>query len=257
MEKTSIRTKAEIKMKNPILVEGLPGIGLVGKIAIDHLIKTNGAKKIANIYHPQFPPQVLMRKNGIMRLLAMRMYHLPAKKNDLLLLAGDVQVQTPEAHFEITDKILDYFQKHGGKQIITLGGYGTGKHSKNPVVYGATTHADLVKKYQQMGIEFGKTRGSIVGAAGLLLGLGKLRKMQGVCLMGETHGGFIDPKSALVLINKLSEVLEIDIDTQELQKKVKEGEKFIKKLEEQSAKATGEASAGMARNVDELTSYIR
>jgi proteasome assembly chaperone (PAC2) family protein len=60
-----------------------------------------------------------------------------------------------------------------------------------------------------------------------------------------------------VLINKLSQVLEIDIDTQELQKKVKEGEKFIKKLEEQSAKATGEASAGMTRNVDELTSYIR
>jgi len=257
MEKTSIRTKAKIKMKNPILVEGLPGIGLVGKIAIDHIIKTKQAKKIANIYHPQFPPQVLMKKNGVMRLLGMRMYYLPAKKNDILLLAGDVQVQTPEAHFELTDKILDYYQKNGGKQIITLGGYGTGKHAKTPVVYGAATHTELVEKYKKMGIEFGKTRGSIVGAAGLLLGLGKLRGMQGVCLMGETHGGFIDPKSALELTNKLAQVLEIEIDTQELQKKVKEGEKFIKKMQEQAAKASGEAPAAISRNVDELTSYIR
>jgi len=254
MEKTSIRSKLNVKIKNPILIEGLPGIGLAGKIAIDHIIKVTKAKKIANVYHPQFPPQVLMRKNGITRLLGMRIYHIPGKKNDLLLLAGDVQAQTPEAHYELTDKLLDYFQRHGCKFMITLGGYGTGKRAENPAVFGAATHKELVEKYSKMGIEFGKTRGSIVGAAGLLLGLGKLRKMQGICLMAETHGGFIDPKSALVLVNKLSRVLEIDIDSSDLEKKVKEGEKFIKKIEESAAKTAGEQVAG---NVDELTSYIR
>ena len=89
--------------------------------------------------------------------------------------------------------------------------------------------------------------------AGLLLGLGKLRGMRAICLMAETHGGFIDPKSALALVNKLSEVLGIGIDTEKLEKKVADGEKYIKKMEEKAAKATGEQS--VSGGVD--TSYIR
>lgn len=254
MEKTSIRSKSKVKIKNPILIEGLPGIGLAGKIAADYMIKQLGAKKIANIYSPHFPPQVLMRKNGIARMLNMRIYHLEGKKNDLIILVGDVQAQNPQAHFEVTDKIIDYFQKHGGKFIITLGGYGTGKHPLVPKVFGAATHKEVVEKYSKKGIEFGKTKGSIVGAAGMLLGLGKLRKMQGLCLMGETHGGYIDPKSALSLVNMLSQILEIKIDTQELEKKVKDGEKFIKKMEEKAAKAAGDQA--VVGNVGD-TSYIR
>lgn len=41
---------------------------------------------------------------------------------------------------------------------------------------------DELKKY---GVVFGEANGSIIGAAGLLLGLGKIRKMDGACLMGK------------------------------------------------------------------------
>jgi hypothetical protein len=36
--------------------------------------------------------------------------------------------------------------------------------------------------------------GGIVGASGLLLGLGEMRGIKGVCLMGETPGYLVDPK---------------------------------------------------------------
>ncbi|MFA5108567.1 MAG: proteasome assembly chaperone family protein [Candidatus Micrarchaeia archaeon] len=257
MEKTIIRLKKKIKMKNPILVEGLPGIGLSGKIAADYLIKDKRVKKIGNIYSPYFPPQVLMRKNGIARMLGMRLYHMSLPKNDLLILVGDVQASDAKAHFEITDKILDFFQKNGGKFVITLGGYGTGQRpTGEPKVFGAATHQEVIDKYSAKGIEFGRTKGSIVGAAGLLLGLGKLRKMQGLCLMAETHGGYIDPKAALVLLKKLAQVLEMEVETDKLEHKVAEGEKFIKKMEEKAAKEAGEETGVSSTGRQDL-GYIR
>jgi len=253
MQKTIIRAKKGVKIKSPILVEGLPGIGLVGKIAADYLVKSMNAKKIANIYSPYFPPQVLMRKNGVVRMLGMRLYHIPQKKNDILVLAGDVQPSVPEAHFEVCERILKYFKKKKGQLIVTLGGYGSGKAAPNPKVFGAANSQKLAEKFSKTGIEFGKTKGAIVGAAGLLLGLAKFEKMDAICLMGETHGAYVDPKSSLAVIKALEKALGIRLDTAKLEHEIKAGEKFAKKIEEQMAKAGGEqANAG----INDL-SYIR
>jgi uncharacterized protein (TIGR00162 family) len=167
---------------------------------------------------------------------------------------GDVQAQSPNDHYEVCGRILEFFKKRGGKFVITLGGYATGKSTQNPKVFGAATHRHIVEKYESSGVEFGQTKGSIMGAAGLLLGLGKLEGMEGLCLMGETHGAYIDPKSAVALLEKLSKIINVEIDTKDLEKKVKEGEKFIKKMEEKAAKAAGEeVGATSAREL----SYIR
>jgi len=253
MEETTIIVHKKVKMKKPILVEGLPGIGLVGKLAADHLIREKKAVKIASIYSPHFPHQVLMRKSGVLRMIRLKLYHIPGPKNDLLVLAGDVQPVTSEAQYEVNGKILDYYQKHGGNWIITLGGYGTGKRPEFPKCFGAATHKKDIESYSKHGVVFGETRGSIVGAAGLLLGLGRLRHMHGVCLMGETHGGFVDPKSAIVVVDTLSKVVGVNFDTKELAKKAAMGEKFIKKMEAKAAKAAG----GEGRPATEDLTYIR
>lgn len=236
MEETTIVMLKKAKIKNPILIEGLPGIGLVGKLAADHMVRELKAEKIADVYSPHFPHQVVMQKNGAIRMLKNRIYYIKGKKNDLLILVGDVQAVTSEAQYEVTGKLLDFFAKHKGKQIITLGGYGLGKSATEPKVFGSASHKKIVVGYKKYGIVFGETRGSIIGAAGMLLGLGKLRDMQGVCLMGETHGAYVDAKSAQAVLGVLSKMLGLKIDTKKLQERAKEGEKFMKKLESEAAK---------------------
>jgi len=59
MDYVTVKHVAKIpKLKNPILIEGLPGIGNVGKLAVEHLIDSIGATKFAEIYSKDFPPQV-------------------------------------------------------------------------------------------------------------------------------------------------------------------------------------------------------
>ncbi|MEM4633894.1 MAG: proteasome assembly chaperone family protein [Candidatus Anstonellaceae archaeon] len=238
METVIIETQ-KVKMKNPILIEGLPGIGLVGKIAADHLIDELGAKEVAQLFSPHFPHQVIMQKNGVMRMVKNRFYHVSGKKNDLLILVGDVQAVTSEAQYEVTGKILDYCQKKKVKLIITLGGYGTGKVPVSPKVFGIVTNKPMVEQYKKYGIVFGESRGSIIGAAGMLLGLGKIRKMPGICLMGETHGGFVDPKSAQAVLEVLCKMLDIKVDSRKLDEKARESEAFARKMEKEALAAKG------------------
>lgn len=253
MEQTTIVMLKKVKIKNPILIEGLPGIGLVGKLAADHMVRELKAQRIADVYSPHFPHQVVMQKNGAIRMLKNRIYHVKGKKNDLLVLTGDVQAVTSEAQYEVTGKLLDFFAKHKGKEIITLGGYGLGKSAVNaPKVFGSATHKKIVEGYKKYGIVFGETRGSIIGAAGMLLGLGKLRGMQGVCLMGETHGAYVDAKSAQSVLEVLSKMLGVKIDTKKLQERAKEGEKFMKKMESEAAK-----QQNMLAPASKELSYIR
>lgn len=248
---TTIVELDKVKMRSPILIEGLPGIGLVGKIAANHLIAELKAKKVAEIYSPHFPHQVLMQKNGVMRMIKNKFYLVPHKKHDLLILVGDVQAVTSEAQYEVTGKMLDYCQKKGVSNIITLGGYGTGKMQGTPRVFGIVSNKVLVESYKKYGVIFGESRGSIIGAAGLLIGMGKIRKMPGICLMGETHGGFVDPKSAQSLLEVLCKIVEIKVDLKKLDKRAKDSEKFAKKLE---AEALGKM--GGAPGKHDL-SYIR
>ena len=253
MIETTIIEKKKIKMKSPILIEGLPGIGLVGKIAADLIIEQLKAEKVADLYSPHFPHQVIMQKNGVMRMIKNRFFFAKGKKHDLLILVGDVQAVTSEAQYEVTGKMLDYAEKKGVCLTITLGGYGTGKVHDKQRVFGIVSNKPMVETYKKYGILFGESKGSIIGAAGLLLGLGKLRNMPGLCLMGETHGGFVDAKSAQSVLEVLCNLLEIKVDLKKLDARAKEGEKFAKKMEQESLAAKG--MSGVHGKYD--LSYIR
>ncbi len=256
MDKTLIVSK-KVKLNDPVLIEGLPGIGLVGKLAADHMIKELKAEKFAELYSPHFPHQVLMLKKGIIRMLKNKFYYWKNPKKggrDIVILVGDVQAVTPEAQFEVCGAILDFYQKLGGKFIFTLGGYGVGRVVEKPRVFGSATRMEVVTSLKKHGILFGEASGSIIGAAGMLLGLGKLRGIKGVCLMGETHGGYVDAKSAQSVLEVLSRILEVKIDLSKLEIRAKESEKFMKRMEKETEKQKQIQEGGFAGK--EL-SYIR
>lgn len=255
MEQTLIAEKAKIKFsdQHPIMITGLPGIGLVGQVVCKYLITKMNGKKVADVYSPHFPHQVLMTKKGAIRPIKNMLYLVKAGKRDLLLLIGDVQAITSEGQYEVTGKILDYAQKVGVKKVISLGGYSTGKLSEKRKVFGVVTHKALLDEFKKLGVVFGEAKGAIVGAAGLFPALAKLRGMQGACLMGETHGNYVDAVSARNVINVLEKLAGFTVDLSELEKQAKEGEKIIKKIEEEMQKQM--VAPYQAENKD--VSYIR
>jgi uncharacterized protein (TIGR00162 family) len=236
MIKTTILRSKKPRLKNPILIEGLPGVGHVGKLVAEHMVDELGAKKIMEIYSPHLPPQVIVLEDGTTRLVRNELYAYKSKKgkNDILILVGDHQSTTNEGHYELTGVFLDIAEEFKVERIYALGGYGVGQLVETEIVLGAVNNIKLVKELKGYGVEFrpNEPGGGIVGASGLLLGLGELRGIDAACLMGVTSGYLVDPKSAQAVLKVLCKILEIEVDMAALEERASEMEKIVAKLRE-------------------------
>tara|TARA_B100001029_G_C15061523_1_gene458934 strand:- start:669 stop:1424 length:756 start_codon:yes stop_codon:yes gene_type:complete len=226
----------DIKLKDAILLEGLPGVGNVGKLAAMHLIEELKAKKCTEIYSSHFPPQVLIDDDGVVKLVNNELYYYKGKgKNkDLLFLVGEYQGMDSSGQYDLCNQLINLAKDMGVTSIYTLGGYGLGKLVPEPRVLGAATSDKMVELFKSADIEFidGEPGAGIVGASGLLLGLGKLQGIEGGCLMGETSGYMVDPKSASVVLKSLQKLLGIKIDLEELEKRAKQVDNITNQLKE-------------------------
>tara|TARA_B100001123_G_C15248537_1_gene1001897 strand:+ start:242 stop:1000 length:759 start_codon:yes stop_codon:yes gene_type:complete len=231
-----IVTIEKVKLNDAILLEGLPGVGNVGKLAATHLIEELNAKKCMEIYSSHFPPQVLIDDDGIVKLVNNELYYYEGKgkTRDLLFLVGEYQGMDSSGQYDICTKLISLIKNLGVTTIYTLGGYGLGKLVPQPRVLGAATSKNIVEEFKGAGVEFidGEPGAGIVGASGLLLGLGKLQGISGGCLMGETSGYMVDPKSANAVLKSLQRLLNVDIDLSKLEERAKQVDTITNQLKE-------------------------
>ena len=255
MEYVELKTLEKPELRNTIMIEGLPGIGLVGKLAVDHMLDELKAKKFAELYSPYLPPQVTIQDDGTIKLANNEFYYWRGKENDLILLMGDFQGITPDSQYQLSEKALEVGEEFNLSKIFTLGGLGTGNIVKNPKVFGAATSSDMVDELKKYNVLF-RGGGAIFGAAGLLIGLGMQRNIPGACLMGETHGQIIDAKSAEAVLRVLTKILGVEIDMTELAEKARETEEQMSKM----SKMLSEQKKSVERQqefMNETPSYIR
>src|SRR2546428_1590308 len=225
MENLVVNYLEHPKLNDRIFIEGLPGIGNVGKLAAEHLRDELKGVKFAEMFSKYFPPQVLVHENGLIKLVNNEFHYV--KRNggrDLVILVGDYQGLTPEGQYELSDRVLKEISALGVKEAYTLGGYGMGRIVTKPRVLGAATDAEFVKEMEKHGVVFsrGEPGAGIVGASGLLLGVGRLYEMNAECLMGETSGYFVGPKSAQAVLEDLTKYLRIEMSFNEVEWKAKD-----------------------------------
>ena len=256
MKETYIKEFIQIEPNNPVLIEGLPGLGLVGKIALRYMIKQLKAKKIAYLYSPHFPYFVLVNKKGNVRLLrgAFYYYQNPKGPNDLILFTGDSQSQTIEGQYEIADRMLDFSEKYKVKTIATIGGYRMEPKEK-PKVFIAATSQEILDKALQAGATLSTSGSPIVGTAGLILGLAKFKKISALCLLGETRGYLPDPLAAKSVLEVLKSTFNFDLDLAGLDEEIARAETMVTRLQQIEEKRALQAEE-TRKEEDKKTTYI-
>ena len=234
MKESEIIIEERPKLKNAIALVGLPGIGHIGRIAVDYLVHQLKAKKFAELYSPYFFPFVIVHDDKIHQLRNEFFYWKNPKGNDLILVIGDSQTYDPKGHYEIAGKIVDFVRSLGAREIITIGGFSTGRVADKPRVFGVVTTDDQAKELAKHGVELKVSGqiGTIVGAAGLLVGIGHIRGLKSYTILGETSGFPIvtDPTSAEAVLEVMQKILGIKVDLSKLKQKVDEMHEFIKKI---------------------------
>lgn len=290
-------------LNSPYLICGFPGTGLVGKLAVDYLIKQLGAIHMADLFSTYFSPQVVIQADGTTSIVKNSLYYVKNNKNnnnddinktrknkkeikdiskpkasfdqsnnhlpqsmdlsslkpatitsttstnissndplsskDLILLTGDSQPVVPGSEYVLSEQILDLITKFKISNIYSLASYVTGNFVNDPKIYGTATNPEMVKTFRSFNIST-LDNGNITGMNGLILGLGKLRGIEGICLLGETSGYVIDAKASKHLLEILNNVLGIHINMDEMNKRSKDTELLIKNLEQQMMAKSGQ-----------------
>ncbi|MBR3198023.1 MAG: proteasome assembly chaperone family protein [Methanobrevibacter sp.] len=252
MQTAEINILEEIEVDNPIFIEALPGLGHVGKLAADHMIDELNATKFAEIYSPTFPPQVLVKDEGIIENMCNELYYLKdvGEDNlDLIILVGNTQALSPEGQYLVCKDILEYVKTFNIDRIFTLGVIAIPQPVENPKVYGAATNEANIELLKEAEIEIRSNDGGIVGASGLFLGLGVRQGIHGTCLMGETPGYFIDAESAEAILKKLCLLLNFEVNTDKLDERAEETRQMIAQAQQMEQDLINKANAG---NADDL-----
>ena len=226
------------KLNDPILIEGLPGIGFVANIAALHLISELKAKRFAEIVSASFQDFAVTTEKGGARSPMNELYYYKRDDGgrDLIIWYGNTQALTTLGQYELVGKVLDIAQELGCRFVISIGGFKKDEVQPVPAIYSAATDQETMKDALNLGTKI--MVGHVFGIAGLVIGLGKLRDLKGFALLVETLGMVPDANAARYALTSLGKYLNLEVDLSKLDATVEQTKKILE-------------SFGLIRNIAE------
>jgi uncharacterized protein len=199
---------AEFDLRKPTLVEGFPGVGLVGTIAASYIVEKLQMQMCGYITSEKFPPIAAVHNK--MPLHPARIYK--SKKENLLVLFSEFIIPLHSIQ-ELSEKILSWCIERNVKQIISLGGIVV--QGQQDVVFGIASTPELVKQLEEAGIKTIK-EGATTGVSGVLLADCYSKGFPAISLLAESKPEFLDPMAAASVIEALKKIIPLRVSTDDL-----------------------------------------
>lgn len=214
------------KFENPFMVAAWPGMGYLAKASIDYLRRQLRAELFAEIL--QYPNAVIY-EDGVAQLPVIRHRFYSSPKGDVILCVGDAQPSTSEEAYSLASQIVDVAQRCNVRRIYTMAAY-PDEYYETPRVFAIATDEALIEVLKERGIEIGEGEGEIKGLNGLLIGVAKTRGIEGICLLGQIkYINIPQLRSSKVVLETLTELLDLEIDTTRLEERAKRIEERIRR----------------------------
>ena len=214
------------KPKNPTIIEGFPGFGLVGTIASEFLIDHLDTEQIGKIWISELPAMVAVHEGKVVEPIGI-FYN---KKYNIVIVHGIIGVTGFE--WKITDAIINMAKDLKAKEVISLEGIGSAVPAENTNIFFYSSSSKRGKLFEKAGCKVLK-EGIIMGTTGILL-LKSEKTIPVSSIFAETHSELPDSKAAAKVIEVLDKYLGLKIDTKPL---LEQAEKFEVKLKELMSKS--------------------
>jgi uncharacterized protein (TIGR00162 family) len=226
----TIEVTEKPKLNDPILIEGLPGIGFVANIAALHLINELKAKRFAEIVSASFQDFAVTTEGGGARSPINELYYVKREDGgrDLIIWYGNTQALTTFGQYELCGKILDLIQELGCRTVISIGGFKKDQVQAVPGLYSAATDQESLKEALDLGTKI--MVGHVFGIAGLLIGLARLRSVKGFALLVDTLGMYPDANATRYALVALCKYMNLTVDLAKLDASAEETKRILDSL---------------------------
>jgi predicted ATP-grasp superfamily ATP-dependent carboligase len=197
--------------ENTLLV-GFPSNGLVGTFSISYLIHHLKMRQMGEIEIPDLPSTLFVEGGEI--LTPIRAYN----KNNIFVIISDVPFNKYLAE-EFALAVHKFCKENTVKKIIIVSGMESVNKQKDVSIYGLVTHPILDSVlYSNQIPKF--LNGSIFGTDAAIISVFRKTKIPALVLYAECHPFFPDPKASIVAIVTLAKILDIKVDTRDIQNKI-------------------------------------
>jgi uncharacterized protein len=214
---------ANPKLRAPVLIEGFPGLGLVGTISASYLVEKLQMEPLGYITSELFPPLAAVHNKR--PLFPARMYF--SRKHNIIVFISEFVIPISAVE-ELSEKIYEFARKSKVRQVISLGGIAI--KGEQDTVYAISSLPELSAQLEKLpGVELIK-EGATTGVTGMLLARGAVEKYPVVSLLAESQQGYMDPKASAMVLEALKALAKIDIDTSTLEHEAAKIDSKVKEI---------------------------
>ncbi|HSO26106.1 MAG TPA: proteasome assembly chaperone family protein [Methanobacteriaceae archaeon] len=222
ISKTECCTIKSEDIEDAVVLEGSPGVGLIGNIIGWLLVEDLKMKEIGYIESKYFPPLAVLYKG--VAIHPFRIY----EGEGIVLFLSDFIVP-PNVVYDMTGAIVDWMDKNNSKELITFNSMVVREKSQATAAAGNTE--DATKRLEDMGLPI-LPFGNINGLSGTLLTQCASKNIPASCLFAEILNPYPDPRAAAGVVDILNKMLDTSIDPEPLLQEAQEIESRLKKLAE-------------------------
>ncbi len=224
---------------------GFSTVGSVGVIAMSHIIQTMGLRPMGTVLHPEFP--------------AIALIHDSVPKHPVRVYQGDgmgvfiAEIQFPsqnDVHFGET--VLEWFTKGGFDRLIVIDGVVSNDLGikEESDLWGVSSTAIGRDALDDSGIRRIQ-QGIVSGISGYLIAEGERRGLAVTALLAECNPMYPDARAALLAIEGVADLLDMEIPVQGLLEDARAIEERVREAFER-AQANALPAPGEDRDDDEV-----
>jgi len=197
----------KVELKSPIIFAGFVGAGLVGPVAINHIIEELKMEEIALMRSKYLPPSTVFMRGRLRH--PFRFYANP--EGTICAIICEITLKM-EGLYSLVASILDWAEQKGSKEIVILDGVASTEHDDKAY---CAAEEDLVRTMADKDINI-IPQGFITGIPGGILNECLVREIQGLTLLAKANKVAPDSAAAVTLIEALNRFYEMNIDTTRL-----------------------------------------
>ncbi len=196
-------------LKSPIIFAGFVGAGLVGPLAINHIIEKLEMEEIGVMRSKYLPPSTVFIRGRLRH--PFRFY--ANKEGTICAIICEITLRM-DGLYSIVSSILDWAAEKGSKEIVILDGVASTEHDNKAY---CAAEEDLVRTMADADISL-IPQGFITGLPGGILNECLVREIQGLTLLAKASKVDPDPAAASTLIEAINRFYNMKIDVEDLLK---------------------------------------
>ncbi len=204
------------------LIEGFPGLGFVGTVAVEYLLEHLKAEPIGQIKSIGMPPLATIHAGEVRQLLEI----FYCKKHNLIFLHALSSVKGLE--WALSNTINDLIKELKIKEVISIEGVGSPFQQAASRVFYHSDNEKCRRKLAKAGAEL-LSDGIVVGVTGALL-MNKPKDVPSSFIFVETHSKMPDSKAAAEIIRVLDSYFGLKVDPKPLEHRAGQVQEKIKEL---------------------------